>query len=275
MTSGADQPVIPAAQAQARAAALGGSIDDVMTELLPAARALAVAPISGFSVGAVAAGPSGALYLGANLEFAGAALGASVHAEQSAVANAWAHDETGVFALAVTEAPCGHCRQFLNELVTADRLRVVIQGRPATTLRELLPADFGPGALGVSGGLMQPERHGLLIPPDDPLVPVAWAAADSSYAPYSKAYAGVALRLADGSARAGRYAENAAFNPSLPPLQAALAGLAIAAIPFSEIRRAVLVEAPGPSSQRAATEALLAVAAPGTILTYVPTFNPR
>lgn len=271
----ANEPaVISAAEAQARATACDGSLDAVMNELLHRAQALAVVPVSGYPVGAVAQGPSGALYLGANLEFAGAALGASVHAEQSAVANAWAHGETGVVALAVTAVPCGHCRQFLNELATADRLRILVDGQPARSLAELLPSAFGPADLGVAGRLMLPERHGLHIPPDDPLVTVAWKAADSSYAPYSKAYAGLALRLADGSTMSGRYAENAAYNPSLPPLQDALARLALAKVPFGDVRRAVLVESPGTASQCKSTEALLATAMPGVSFTYVPAKPP-
>ena len=66
-----------------------------MRELLPWASSFAVVPVSGFAVGAVAFGASGALYAGANLEFAGSPLGASVHAEQAAIANAWLRGEYG------------------------------------------------------------------------------------------------------------------------------------------------------------------------------------
>jgi cytidine deaminase len=234
MNPSPDRSVVPTAEARARAAAAGGSVDQVMAELLPAAQALAIPPVSGFRVGAVAQGLSGALYLGANLEFPGMPLGASIHAEQAAIANAWAHGETGVTALAVTAAPCGHCRQFLNELVTADELRILMTGAPAVMLKTLLPSAFGPHDLGISGGLMQPEFRRLVLlestpnavlrnpaePADhiDPLIAAALAAAEGSYAPYSRTYSAVALELPDGSVHIGRYAENAAFNPSLPPL---------------------------------------------------------
>jgi cytidine deaminase len=244
-----------------------------MDDLLAAARALAVAPISGFAVGAVALGSTGARYLGANLEFPGLPLSASVHAEQAAVANAWHHGETGVTALAVTAAPCGYCRQFLNELVDADRLGIAIGGAtPPTTLAALLPSAFGPRDLGVSAGLMQPANRRLAPSRPGPLDHVdaaALAAAEASYAPYSKTYAGVALRLADASVVAGRSAENAAFNPGLAPLQAALVNLAVRSIPFSEIRGAVLVETEGRASHRSATEALLAAVAPAVPLRYI------
>ncbi|MEA2719916.1 MAG: cytidine deaminase [Candidatus Eremiobacteraeota bacterium] len=279
MTPAPDPSAIPAADAQARAAQDGLSFDELMEDLLPAARALAIAPISGFAVGAVAQGASGTLYLGANLEFPGMPLGASVHAEQAAIANAWHHDETGVTALAVTAAPCGHCRQFLNELVAAARLRVLLPGTAPAGLATLLPAAFGPHDLGVPGGLMQPSSHALTLagsasateppPPVSAAVVAALGSAASSYAPYSKTYAGVALALRDGSVHAGRYAENAAFNPSLPPLQAALVRLAMRSIPFAEIRGAVLAETDGPVSHRLATEALLAAVAPNVALTYV------
>ena len=44
-----------------------------MVDLLPTAQALARPAISGFRVGAIAHGLSGALYFGANLEFVGQA----------------------------------------------------------------------------------------------------------------------------------------------------------------------------------------------------------
>ena len=50
----------------------------------------------------------------------------------------------------------------------------------------------------------------------------AAAAAQRSYAPYSGAAAGVALLFEDGRIAAGSYLESAAFNPSMPPMQAAL-----------------------------------------------------
>lgn len=41
---------------------------------------------------------------------------------------------------AVSEMPCGHCRQFLNELPTADELRICVPSRQVDLqLQELLP----------------------------------------------------------------------------------------------------------------------------------------
>ena len=211
-----------------------------LVSLLPEAAALAKPPISHFHVGAVARGTSGKTYLGANLEFAGEALSFTVHAEQSAVVNAWMHGESGIDVIATSAAPCGYCRQFLNELLTAPRLLVVMPGE-TRPLRELLPSSFGPRDLGISGGLLAPQDHRLTIEERDDLAQAALAAANMSYAPYSKSYAGVALRTHDGATVTGAYAENAAFNPSLSPLQAALSQLNLGGGRWADIAEAVLV----------------------------------
>lgn len=56
---------------------------------------LLVCPISEFYVGAIVRGISGRLYLGANMEFTGAQLGQTVHAEQCAISHAWMKGEKG------------------------------------------------------------------------------------------------------------------------------------------------------------------------------------
>lgn len=68
---------------------------------------------------AVGLASSGAAYVGVNLEFAGAPLSQSVHGEQFLAANLLLHGERGLDTLAVSAAPCGHCRQFYSELVCA------------------------------------------------------------------------------------------------------------------------------------------------------------
>jgi cytidine deaminase len=227
-----------------------------------AAERYATPPISGFRVGAVARGSSGALYLGANLELPGTALAFTVHAEQSATANAWLNGEEGLAALAVGAAPCGHCRQFLAELTTAASVEVLVAGHEPRLLRELLPESFGPEDLGVHARLMSPRANGLVLDSSDPLVLEALAAANASYAPYSRGFAGVALETANGAVYTGRYAENAAFNPSLAPLACALALRTLRGGADDEVTGAVLVEAPSRMSHAGATaEALRAVSA--------------
>ncbi|HEX6087076.1 MAG TPA: cytidine deaminase [Thermoanaerobaculia bacterium] len=217
--------------------------DDVIA-LLPKAAALARPPISNFKVGAVARGVSGKHYFGTNVEFAGEALSFTVHAEQSAIVNAWMSGETGVDLVATSAAPCGYCRQFLNELATAGELIVVMPGE-SRRLAELLPSSFGPRDLGITGGLLQQDDHRLAIDEHDELARAALAAANMSYAPYSKSYAGVAVRTKNGEIVSGAYAENAAFNPSLSPLQAALSQLNLRGGEWSDIAECVLVRVDG------------------------------
>ena len=255
--------VISAERAASLASDRGVTVAELMGLLVPlAAERYAGPPISGFRVGAVARGSSGALYLGANLELPGTALAFTVHAEQSATANAWLSGEEGLAALAVGAAPCGHCRQFLNELATAASLKVLVAGRRPRLLAQLLPEPFGPADLGVHAGLMSPRANGLALESSDPLVLTALAAAEASYAPYSRGFAGVALETASGAVHTGRYAENAAFNPSLTPLACALALRALGGGGDDEVTRAVLVEAQSKVSHAgAAAEALKTVSA--------------
>lgn len=232
---------VSATRAVAMAGDRGISVEELMRALLAEASALANPPISNFKVGVVARGLSGALYAGANYEIATEALGFTVHAEQSAIANAWMAGERGVDRIAVTAAPCGHCRQFLNELVTADSL-VVQMPNETKTLRELLPAAFGPRDLDVRDSLMAEQRHRISVPEPDELTHAAVTAAAMSYAPYSHAYAGIALRTSDGVTITGAYAENAAFNPSLPALQVALSQMNLRRLDPITIADAVLVQ---------------------------------
>jgi cytidine deaminase len=226
-----------------------------LAELLPQAASFAKPPVSNFRVGAVARGASGLLYFGTNVEFAGEALSFTVHAEQSAIVHAWMSGETGVDVVATSAAPCGFCRQFLNELNTARELMIVMPGQ-MRALSSLLPSSFGPRDLGVDGGLMQREDHKLAIDVEDNLARAALAAANMSYAPYSKDYAGVAVRTTDGTILSGAYAENAAFNPSLSPLPAALSQLNLAGFAWDTIAEVVLVQSG--SMHTSATRTVLA-----------------
>lgn len=111
---------LPATDADELVRQSGRPIELLLLDLIPLASRFAQPALSGFQVGAVAQGDSGAIYLGANVEFAGCTLNQTVHAEQAAVINAAAHRETGIARLAVSAAPCGYCRQFLYELASAN-----------------------------------------------------------------------------------------------------------------------------------------------------------
>ena len=217
---------------------------------------------------------SGSLYLGANIEIPGQPLNFSVHAEQAALSNAYMHSDRGVSAIAVTAAPCGHCRQFMQELSPAGDIRILIEAKPAEKLSNLLPLAFGPKDLGFPDGAF-PVKDADLLPltnSSDELTVAAWDAARKSYAPYSKAHSAVALGTQPGRIYKGSYIENVAFNPSLSPLQTALAAFIVAGENYSAISRAVLVEMEGSAiSQKNVSEAALRAIAPEIKLQVITT----
>lgn len=203
-----------------------GQINSVGMErvenLLKLATCFSVAPISGFNVGAIAIGKSGKLYLGANIEFQGVPLSASLHAEQSAILNAWMHEEREVVVLHVSETPCGHCRQFMRELSNPSTLKIHCKGQ-TYQIEDLLPLAFGEN---------RQKGHGLLdsmgtnLEPDktkpETQAQLAINAAQRSYTPYSHSPEGFVVQCLDGHSFCGRAAESIAFNPSVPGVVVAL-----------------------------------------------------
>lgn len=260
------------------------STRDLMQRLLPLAKLYSAAEISGFQVGAVAKArmsnkaDDSALFLGANIEFPGQALNQTIHAEQSAVINAWLQGAGQFEVMAVSEAPCGCCRQFLYELQGSQDLMIMIQNlheekTAIFDLPALLPQAFGPHELGSHSGLMaHPARLPdlrLRLSSQDSFVLEALTAARKSYAPYSHNLAGCAIQAGRHKIYTGAYIENAAFNPSLSPLQTALVRLVMDNLESdSIITKAVLVEKPTSISQRAICELLLRTVAPNVKLEY-------
>ena len=287
LESGPDPSMVSAALAAEWMREGNYTRQELMLMLLPVAQGFARSPVSHFQVGAIAMGMPvpgapdslGNLYLGASYEFQHEALSLVVHAEQSAVNNALLHGEPGLQSIAITAPPCGYCRQFMFEVSTAlDGLAILIAGdgdgaSPGYVekpLVDLLPDPFGPADLGMKNELMLPRDHGLQSPSTDPLVLATAAAMNASYAPYSKNYSAVGLQRADGSVFTGRYAENAAYNPSLLPMESALSQMNLL-IPVQsdlEISAACLVEAAATISQRDAAVDALSVVAPGIELRH-------
>ena len=106
----------------------------------------AYAPYSHFQVGAAVLAESGEVYGGANVE--NASYGATVCAERSAIFAAVNAGERKLVAIAVTETPCGICRQVMREFCDPRAFKVIV-GKSAAdcrvfTLDELLPESFGP-----------------------------------------------------------------------------------------------------------------------------------
>ena len=254
------QGMLEAAQVNQLKDILNLPIQDLMVQLLPVAAAISVAPVSKFYVGVVAEGLSGALYFGANLEFLDQPLKVTLHAEQCAVTNAWHKGEEGLVRLAVNEAPCGHCRQFLNELSTAKTLEIIVRHASEGVVRhysinDLLPYSFGPEDLGLNAALMADLEYPLALPENEErnaMVDAALTAASKSYAPVCESRAGMALKLSSGQIITGRYAANAAFNPGVTAMEAAVVNwrLALLANPEEKIVEATMVEQPLKSSQK-------------------------
>jgi cytidine deaminase len=240
-----------------------------MLERLSEAQLYARPSLTNFRVGAVARGVSGALYLGGNIEFKDASLSQAVHAEQAALSNAFMHEEPAIEAIAVSASPCGHCRQFLYEFSEGRDIEILLPGQPATSLSALLPRPFGPRDLNVTGGPL--SRTKLAMENVESMAQAARYAAANAYAPYTNSPSGVAIRSRRGNIYRGSYIENAAFNPSMPPLQVALVAMTLANEDFSEIAEVVLAEAANNSiSQLSATKSLVAVIAPRAEFRLLP-----
>ncbi|MCP4626985.1 MAG: cytidine deaminase [bacterium] len=276
--------MLPGENCRAVMESLNISVEELMLQLLPLAKLYSRTPISDFRVGAVAKAQmpdntgNAALFLGANIEFPAQALTQTIHAEQAAVVNAWLQGARKIEAIAVTAAPCGYCRQFLYELEKSPDVTVILH-KPGFAdamtykLSDLLPQAFGPRELGAHTGLMaavvQQLNLRLPLPPVDPIVQSALVAARHSYAPYSHSLAGCVIQTSDGKIYAGRYAENAAFNPSLSALHTAIIRMNMDSFELDNtITRAVLVERPTSISQRSVCELLLESVAPEVKLEY-------
>ncbi|KGY12649.1 cytidine deaminase [Vibrio tubiashii] len=243
---------------------------ELRVALLPFAAAYSYAPLSNFYVGAIVRGLSGKLYFGANVEFDDVQLGQTVHAEQAAISHAWMKGEQGVLDITINYSPCGHCRQFMNELTTANELKIQLPKREGQPLQHYLPESFGPSDLGIDARLMKTVDHGKKAQEQDELLQLAIKALNRSHAPYTHNISGVAIKTKDGKVYQGAYAENAAFNPSLPPLQVALIQLLLDRQDLANIDSAALVEAEeGTISHLANTQATLEALNPDIPITYL------
>jgi cytidine deaminase len=214
---------------------LGIDPEELMIRLLSLAKIYAVVPVSRFQVGAVAMAVSRRhadrfeIFMGANMEFMHQPLNQSVHAEQSAALHAWHQGARHLKAIAASEALCGHCRQFLYELENNADMMVIAPNAKKPIYRRTALSDLLPEAFGPLA-LGNPET---------------------------------------GEIFSGRYAESAAYNPSVSPLQSTALCMNMASLKQQRsIRRAVLVEKPTAISQRNAAELLLESWAPGVELEY-------
>jgi len=252
------------AEASSAASSQGQSERDLLRRLAHEVAPMARAPISNFLVGSSAIAPSGNVYCGVNLEFPGLGLANSVHAEQFLWSLMIHSGERGVRAMAVNQAPCGHCRQFMKEYRDCDQVEIdVLSLDVRSRLPELLPHSFGPKDLGVTDGCMfgshARKHYGYELDTSYSLAKKALVAMNTlSWAPYTKSHSAVAIKMLDDSVYCGAYLESAAYNPSLPPVQSAIVQLVANHQSYDHIREVVLVErGNAPVSQELATRSVI------------------
>ena len=127
---------------------------DPLRDAARTAAARAYVPYSKFRVGAALLTRSGKVIAGCNVE--NASYGLTICAERNAVFQMVAGGETAFDRVVVytptatPTAPCGACRQVLNEFNPDAEVLCVCDGPDAirSTVRELLPGAFGPANLG-------------------------------------------------------------------------------------------------------------------------------
>ncbi|GLC36867.1 hypothetical protein PLESTB_000184200 [Pleodorina starrii] len=282
--------MIPAAEVRQLLDTSGDTLEEMLFSLIKPASKLARPPISGYHVGAVALGGSGNVYVGVNIEFPRAPLNNSIHAEQCLLVNCLHSGETSIQALAVSAAPCGHCRQFYAEIKDADALEYIFgaDAKPKF-LADLLPERFGPADLQDEPFPLLLERQSnrvewhpdadaaLATRADEPEFQRAAAEALTEarlcYAPYTRCHSGASLITVGGQVFSGGYIESAAYNPSLSPFHSAVVdAVAHEGMPsFDQIREVVLAERPGaPVQHQANVRLLLSCVAPKARLTVLP-----
>ena len=113
----------------------------------------AYCPYSNFRVGAAVLTTSGEIYTGCNVE--NASSGLTICAERNAIFHARCEGMQGLAAVVVytqtdkPTAPCGACRQVINEFGPEAGITCVCDGATtiAARLADLLPQAFGPDNL--------------------------------------------------------------------------------------------------------------------------------
>ncbi len=222
----------------------GLGTEKLLLELVPLAKRNARPPISNYYVGAVGISRTGKIYFGNNLEFRSVPIAQTVHAEQFLFVLSFLEYDR-LDKIAVSAEPCGHCRQFLNEVKGAAKdLKVLVVGKKPRYLGSLLPEPFGPDNLDIDISIYSKRDNKIKIDDKekDEMVRFALMMANESYAPYSSSYSGVVIKTKDGNLHKGFYIENAAFNPSISPMIAAIIKMVSLGYPYEDISQVVLAE---------------------------------
>ena len=142
-----------AVKAVSRRGEITGPTQRRLETLARLAAARSYAPYSHFAVGAAVLGDTGRCYSGANVE--NASFGLCNCAERTAIFSAISAGEREIRCVAIytptmtATAPCGACRQVINEFGPTARIVSVCDSadRIETLLDALLPGAFGPADL--------------------------------------------------------------------------------------------------------------------------------
>ncbi|MFY8275246.1 cytidine deaminase [Pseudoalteromonas sp. SSDWG2] len=213
--------------------------------------------------------------LGVNVELPHCALDTAVHAEQTAIHNAWLNGAVALKHIYINAAPCGYCRQFMNEFVVNQRLAVSINDTH-TDLEQLLPLAFGPEDLNISQRVLTTSEQLSAQSNSNDQRSALMSHLAHSYAPYSGGRAAVQIDY-EGKAYFGRYIENAAFNPSFNPFLAALSQIALTGkgIDFDKISAVTLAEEPSLKSHQSAVQSIVKVVAAHAQFDYLSSSSAR
>ncbi|MFC6277129.1 cytidine deaminase [Psittacicella hinzii] len=211
-------------QATALKNEFGLSEQELYFALLPFATNYAYPTISKFHVGAIVEDLDGNFYFGGNQEYEGLLMQYTVHAEQCAINHAYCSGAKGIKSIIVNYSPCGHCRQFINEVNTAKELKIYLpqipQGAP---LSHYLPYSFGPSDLDIKERLFDNNRlESYFKDLEYEEVKERVLQQGKTYSPYSNSHVFVAAKTVNREFFVGRYIENAAYNPSFPAVLSAI-----------------------------------------------------
>jgi cytidine deaminase len=169
----------------------------------------------------------------------------NIHAEQSAIHNAIVNGATQIKSIYLQDSPCGHCRQFINEI--DENIEIFFKGE-TVKIKDLIPNSFGQEELlgkKVSPFVefSNPIEH--FVNPmdyiDDIKESIAAFEYMCSFSPYTKSNCGLIIST-DNSLFRGRYIEAAAFNMSVLPIMGAFSQFFLSGNDIYSIRDVILVE---------------------------------
>lgn len=189
--------------------------------------------VSGYKVGCVVRGESGEYYLGANLEVN---THYNLHAEQSAIHNAFIHGERIITHIMISALPCGHCRQFLHGM-NPDLVIFVDENK--YLLEDLLPIPFSKSDIGVNQefeneNILENESHYSTFGQ-------ASKCCEISYSPLLNKKGGVCIKTLNGNKYYGSFIEDPSLSPSVLPIMGALSQMCLNEESFTDIVGIIVV----------------------------------